>query len=154
LASLAGHYAFVQGFDDPTGADVYPTTPGMFGVSTPGAASGAFDVDSSGRVTAGTLQASKTAIGTSQSCAFAFDATTANGSIDVTSAGARGGVSFTGTVTFGGDCGSRAPTSTSYHYEIGIVKNDVILCRGAVEASLQACAAPHTRVVAVFRKQS
>lgn len=154
LGSFGGHYVLVEGFDDPTGADVYPTAPRMYPITTPGAATGTFDIDETGRITAGAVQISKSGSGNGRGCSFAFDAATASGSVALFRKGVRGQVSWTGTQSFGGDCASTPSYETSSSFQIGIAGDTAVLCRSDLEAHLDACAEIQTRIVAKFRKES
>ena len=152
VASFAGHYEFVRGFDDPSGADVYPTAPGVYDNIIPGPASGGFDVDNEGRITTGAVRISKTATGRGETCSYAFEATSVSGSIELTEPGASGEISWPGTLTFGGDCSTRSRESISTRFLVGIVGDTVVLCGSEIQSSLDACGGAQSRVVAVFDK--
>jgi hypothetical protein len=154
MAGFAGHYVLVRGFDDPTGADVFPTEEGLAGVTTPGPATGTFDIDANGKVTAGAVHIDKTVSGEQINCSFAFDGTRASGALAMSGPGAGGQLSWTGKQSFGGDCSTTLAYETSSVFQIGIKGSDVVVCSSEVEASLVACSAPNQRIVATFHKQS
>src|SRR5687768_10233779 len=68
--------------------------------------------------------------------------------------GARGRVSWTGQQTFGGDCSSAPSYNTSIHFEVGIVRDGVVVCRSETTARLDGCKLPNARIVATFRKET
>jgi hypothetical protein len=132
----------VEGLNDPSGIDASGTVFNSTGTAGPAAAT--IDIDSNGTITGGSYHASADVGG----CHRTADGDGAKGNV---AAGATGSIVFTASHTNGGSTCRTETFSFDMAYQLGIVGDDLFLCRSPMATS-STCAAPYPRLVGQFHR--